>query len=436
MSDLIDLQQKPERALLVLVDFKHNDKDWSFDDERAEFIALVESTGLEIVEDIRVPRDKPDASTYIGKGKVFEIQEYCADESVDVIIFNKELSPKQQRNLEEKFEVKVIDRTQMILDIFAMHAKTKLGKLQVEFAQLEYLLSRLSGQFSAMMRQKGGIGLRGPGETKLEVDKRRIQDRISMIKKEITQIGVHRDLLRAKRQKTNRPYIAFIGYTSAGKTSLLNALTESDKSTNADYFTTLDTVTRIMEIADKDEVLLADTVGFVHDLPQKLVDAFMSTLEELSYADLLLHVVDVANPYYRKMKTAVESIVKKLKLTDKQVLYVYNKTDLLDDHAKSMLDYWHPVSESVFVSAKTKEGLEQLCIEIQKRVQTSVHVSFAIEATCSDALNYIYKHASIHGSDSVGSNSITFDLSMHRKHWADFMEKYPESISDFKSLSN
>lgn len=432
---MIDLVEKKENALLILVDFKQHDKDWTFEDERAEFIALVESTGINILEDVRVPRDKVDSATYIGKGKLEEIKEYCSDESVDVIIFNKDLNPKQQRNLEDKTELKVIDRTQLILDIFACHAKTKLGKLQVELAQLEYSLPRLSGLWSAMMRQKGGIGLRGPGETKLEVDRRRLLDKIAIIKKEIAQVGVHRNLLRKKRQSDARPYVALVGYTSAGKTSLLNALTDAGKSTNADYFTTLDTVTRVMEVADKDEVLLADTVGFVHDLPQKLVEAFMSTLEELNYADLLLHVVDVANPHYKKMQIAVDSLLEKLKLTEKKTLYVYNKTDLLDEHAKDMLDYWHPEDNRVFVSAHTKEGLEELCVEIQKRVQTSVHLSIIIDANCSEALNYIYRYASIHASDFAGDSAISFDFSMKSPNWAEFMEKFPEAVSDFKSIS-
>lgn len=429
---MIDLTDKPERALLVAVDIEQQDVYWTFEDEQDEFSALVKSTGLEIAENIRVPRDKPDPAYFIGTGKVNEIKEYCSGEEIDVIIFNKELSPKQQRNLEDKIDIKVIDRTQLVLDIFASHAKTQQGMLQVELAQLEYALPRLAGKFSAMMRQKGGIGLRGPGETKLEVDRRRIQDKIAYIKKEIKQLGVHRELLRKKRQKAARPYVALVGYTSAGKTSILNALTDAGKSTNADYFTTLDTVTRIMEVGDRDEILLADTVGFVHDLPQKLVDAFMSTLEELHEADLLLHVVDVSNAHYRKMKQAVESLLAKLDLSSKSVLYVYNKIDLLDEHARSMLDYWHPVSESVFVSAKNKEGMDMLCLEIQKRVQTSVEVKIVIQADCNDALNYIYKNSSIHSSGSQGDNGLVFELSMKRDKWTVFMEQFSDAVLEVK----
>lgn len=422
-ENTINIHKTAEKAILVVVDFKEHDKDWTFDDERDEFVALVESTGTEIIDDIRVSRDKVDAALYIGKGKVTEIHELCIDEDPDIVIFNKDLSPKQQRNLEEKLQVKVLDRTQLILDIFACHAKTKIGKLQVELAQLEYMLPRLSGKFSAMMRQKGGIGLRGPGETKLEVDRRRILDKIAVIKREIEQVAVHRNLLRKKRQRDRVPYIALVGYTSAGKTSLLNALTGADKSTDSAYFTTLDTVTRTLDIGDKDQVLLADTVGFVHDLPQKLVEAFKSTLEELQYADLLLHVIDVSNPHYMKMRTAVESLLDELKLQDKPCLYIYNKIDNLDDFAKENLDYWHK-EKSVFVSAHSREGLDTVLEEIQSNVPLSVTTKIVVKADAMDVLNFIYRTASLNGTEGTEEGDILFDLTMPSEDWLTFSGRF------------
>lgn len=422
-DETIEMHKTAEKAILVIVDFKKHDVDWTFDDERDEFVALVESTGTEIIEDLRVSRDKVDSALYIGKGKVTEIHELCIDEDPDIVIFNKDLSPKQQRNLEEKLQVKVLDRTQLILDIFACHAKTKIGKLQVELAQLEYMLPRLSGKFSAMMRQKGGIGLRGPGETKLEVDRRRILDKIAFIKREIEQVAVHRKLLRKKRQRDRVPYIALVGYTSAGKTSLLNALTGADKSTDSAYFTTLDTVTRTLSIGDKDEVLLADTVGFVHDLPHKLVEAFKSTLEELQYADLMLHVIDVSNPHYLKMKKAVESLLDELNLNDKPCLYVYNKIDRLDDFAKGNLDYWHK-EKSLFVSAHSGEGLETVLEEIQNNVPMSVTTKIVVKADAMDVLNFIYKAASLNGTEGTEDGDILFDLTMPSEDWLTFSGRF------------
>lgn len=422
-EETIQIEKAADKAILVIVDFKKHDKDWTFDDEQEEFIALVESTGTEILEAIRVPRDKVDSAMFIGKGKVTELHELCTDDQPDVVIFNKDLSPRQQKNLEEKLEVAVLDRTQLILDIFACHAKTKVGKLQVELAQLQYMLPRLSGKFSAMMRQKGGIGLRGPGETKLEVDRRRIMDKIAFIKKEIEQVAVHRNLLRKKRQKDRVPYVALVGYTSAGKTSLLNSLTGSDKSTHASYFTTLDTVTRTLAITDVDEVLLADTVGFVHDLPQKLVDAFKSTLEELQYADLMLHVIDVSNVHYQKMKKAVETLLEELELNDKPCLYVYNKIDKLDDFAKDNLDYWHK-ENSLFVSAHSGEGLESLIKEVQKNIPMSVTTKLVVKADASDVLNYIYRNASLNSTDGTEEGDILFDITMPSEEWLIFSGRF------------
>jgi len=429
LKELISHEQVTERALLVVVDFDDNDRDWLIDDEREEFSALVESTGIEIIEEMLVPRAKIDATYFIGSGKSEEIAAKVKETNADVVIFNKDLSPHHTRNLEEiMVTAKVIDRTQLILDIFAKHASSDVGKLQVELAQLEYAMPRLTGMHSGMMRQKGGIGMRGPGETKLEVDRRRLQERISYIKGQIEDVRTHRELLRTKRRKDDRPYVALVGYTSAGKTSLLNALTGTVKETHADYFTTLDTVTRETKLGDKDEVLIADTVGFVHQLPQKLVEAFASTLEELNEADLMLHVVDISNPHYKKMQKAVEDILLQLHLNEKPTLMVYNKIDKLDEFAVGMLDYWHPTN-SVFVAAKTGLNLEKLCEIIRRRTQTSMTVEVTISADCHDALNFIYRNSSVISCDAE-ETSIKFGLSIKRTLWAEFLSKFENVASD------
>jgi GTP-binding protein HflX len=262
-----------------------------------------------------------------------------------------------------------------------------------------------------LMRQEGGIGVRGPGETKLEVDRRRITDRITHIKNEIKQVRVHREMLRKKRRREEIAYVALVGYTSAGKTSLLNALTGAGKTTNASYFTTLDTVTRILQVGALDRVLIADTVGFVHDLPEKLVEAFMATLEELRDADLLLHVVDAANPHYNKMQHAVTQLLERLDLKDKPLLYVYNKVDLLDSEQLATRAAQH-TRNSIFVSASTGEGLEDLLTEIGNRLNTARVVEVTIPYGNTAALNYLYKHARIHDTRSADDGSLIFEVTM------------------------
>ena len=286
--------EKKEKALLVVVFTEEEKREWDIEEISEEFKNLVISAGIEVTDLISVKIKKTTPSFYIGKGKAYEIAKLAQEKKADVVIFNNNLSFTQQRNLEDILMIKTIDRTQLILDIFAHHAHTQEGSIQVELAQLEYLLPRLKGRGIMLSRLGGGIGTRGPGEKKLEVDRRRIEDRISTLREKLEKIRKHRHLLREKRIKDNVKICSLVGYTNAGKTSLLNTLVDDLQKTSDSLFTTLDPVSRRLLLSDNLEVVITDTVGFLHKLPHHLIEAFQATLEELTFSDLLLHVVDVS----------------------------------------------------------------------------------------------------------------------------------------------
>src|SRR5581483_5992148 len=291
---LHDTAPAPERAFLVAAEVKGH-QGWSTQSSLAELAQLAETAGAEVVGRASQRLDQPNPATYIGKGKVQEVSAERQDLGYTVVVFDDELTPTQQRNLEELLKVKVIDRTALILDIFARRAQTREGRLQVELAQLEYLLPRLAGQWSHLERLGGGIGTRGPGETQIETDRRLIRDRISRLKAQIEDVRRHRALYRSRRAKQGVPVAALVGYTNAGKSTLMNALSGAGVLAENRLFATLDPVTRRVRLNDGEDVLLTDTVGFIQKLPTSLVAAFRATLEELSDADLLLHVVDVTD---------------------------------------------------------------------------------------------------------------------------------------------
>jgi GTP-binding protein HflX len=261
-----------------------------------ELRELATSAGARIIDEVIQRRDRPDPATYIGKGKVQELREQILIEGVNVVIFDEELSPSQARNLEDALETKVVDRTGLILDIFARRARTKEGKLQVELAQLEYQLTRLTGNRTNLSRLGGGIGTRGPGESKLEMDRRQVRHRISMLKRDIGQISKHRQLHREPRRRNNLHFVSLLGYTNAGKSTLFRALSKEDTLISSRLFSTLDTLIRRIQLGKNFPILVSDTVGFIRKLPHQLVSAFRATLEEVVEADLILHVIDVSDP--------------------------------------------------------------------------------------------------------------------------------------------
>jgi len=308
----------------------------------------------------------PNPQFYIGKGKVGELAELVLQCGASVVIFNSDLNFTQQRNLEEVIGVKTIDRTQLILDIFAKHAQTQEGILQVELAQLEYLLPRLRGKGIMLSRLGGGIGTRGPGEKKLEVDRRRISDKINRLKKDLQLVRQHRSTMRKKRQKEQIATCSLVGYTNAGKTTLFNTLCTGHQITSQALFTTLDTVTRNINLGTDFKVVLSDTVGFIYKLPPNLIEAFKATLEELHYADVLIHVIDSTIRDVSKIKKPVDLILKELELDSKPTILIFNKIDKAIPEQLNILSSKYP--DGIFISAKNNIGLDILKDEIYKNI--------------------------------------------------------------------
>ena len=330
-----------------------------------ELAALAETAGAEVLDGLLQRRNMPDAATYLGKGKAQELRDLAKSLGADTVIANTELSPSQRRALEDIVKIKVIDRTAIILDIFAQHAKSKEGKAQVELAQLEYLLPRLRGWGESMSRQAGGqaaggvgIGSRGPGETKIELDRRRINTKMAKLRREISAMKLARDTKRAKREKAKIPQVAIAGYTNAGKSSLLNRLTRAGVLVENALFATLDPTVRRHDTPDGREFTIADTVGFVRNLPHQLVEAFRSTLEEIAAADLIVHVVDATDPNPMGQISTVREVIADFDAAAIPELVVFNKSDLLTEAREVELRGLVP--GAVFVSAKTGKGMDLL----------------------------------------------------------------------------
>ncbi|MBN1376506.1 MAG: GTPase HflX, partial [Dehalococcoidia bacterium] len=323
----------------------------------------------EVVGKVLQKMERPSAIHYLGMGKLQELIRLKDELRFDTAIFNDELAPRQQRNLEDALGVKVIDRTALILDIFARHARTSEGKLQVELAQHQYLLPRLAGQWSHLERLGGGIGTRGPGEAQIETDRRLIRNKITAIKKQIEAVRRHRDLYRRKRKRSNIPLVALVGYTNAGKSTLLNSISKAEVLTEDKLFSTLDPVTRRLCLADGRMILLTDTVGFIHKLPLLIVAAFHATLEELEEADILLQVVDITNPDAVSQSSTVDQILKELKLEDKPKITVINKMDMVVESIEQARDIAFliksPPESTIMVSAFKNWNLDQLLKKIE-----------------------------------------------------------------------
>lgn len=347
-----------ERAILVGLD-STSLSGWDIEESMDELAHLVDTAGGQVVARIVQRKQKPDSGYYVGEGKAHEIEMMRSATEADLVVFDDELSPAQQRNLEEIIESRVIDRTQLILDIFAQRAASAEGKLQVELAQLQYWLPRLAGHGTELSRLGGGIGTRGPGETKLEVDRRTVRSRIASIKRQLDEVRERRSVQRRRRRNADLPVVALVGYTNAGKSSLLNAMTGAGVLVEDRLFATLDPTTRRYTLPDAQVLLLTDTVGFIQKLPHQLVMAFRATLEELSEADLLLHVVDASHPKAQEHCSAVFGVLGEIGADEHATITVLNKRDVAES-APMIERLQHSYPFSVAVSALTGEGLGDL----------------------------------------------------------------------------
>jgi GTPase len=360
---------RPERAALVGL-IAGRARRLQAERSLEELGSLAEAAGAEVVLRVLQERPKPDPSTFLGTGKVRTLAASCAEMAVDLVVFDNELTPAQLRQIEEEVSLKIIDRTQLILDIFARRAQTREGKLQVELAQLKYLLPRLVGAGAALSRLGGGIGTRGPGETKLETDRRRIRTRIHSVSDAIEQVRRRRSQLRERRQKASVPTVALVGYTNAGKTTLFNVLTRAHAQASDALFVTLDPLVRQLRLPDSRELLVSDTVGFIDRLPHALVAAFRATLEEVANADLILHVIDAAAADRERRITAVRQVLDEVGATDVPLLDIYNKCDVLTPDERRRLQEQDP--STLCISALQRDGIEELVETIASRVALDV----------------------------------------------------------------
>jgi GTP-binding protein HflX len=397
-----------ERALLIGLERPGHDK-WAVKDSLEELRELALSAGAEVLDLISQKRDTAAAATFIGSGKVEELAVQCRETGANIVIFDDDLSPAQGRNLSEilGLNVKVIDRTELILDIFAQRARTREGQIQVELAQLQYMLPRLAGLWTHLSRQRGGVGSRGPGEQQLEVDRRRVQEKIHRLEHALGEVQKNRRVERSGRQRLHWPMVAIIGYTNSGKSTLMNALTGANVLAEDKLFATLDPTTRKLRMPNNQNILVSDTVGFLRKLPHHLVESFKATLEEVVEADLLLHVVDVSHPQAAEQIAAVEVVLKEIEAWGKPTVVALNKIDKLGDGATVMEKFQREFDHAVPISAKDRTNLDQLLDEIANRVaDRRVDVTLSIPHDRAKTIALVYRSGYVTAREMENGNVV------------------------------
>jgi GTP-binding protein HflX len=410
-----------EKALLVFIDFsrdfsgkpRKSANSYSVDNNIQELSNLALSAGADIAGHLSYKQRAPNPKYFISIGRLEEISINIGENGVELVIFDDEITPTQQRNLQRKLNVKVLDRTALILDIFAQRANSREGKLQVELAQLDYLLPRLIGRGVELSRLGGGIGTRGPGETKLEVDRRKIRDRITSLKKKIKQISVQRGTQR-KSRKGNIYQIALAGYTNSGKSTLLNTLTDSDVDARNMLFSTLDSTTRKLELDVKPDVLLTDTVGFIEKLPHQLIAAFKSTLEEVKISDLLLLVVDISNENFESNILSVKKVLGEIDVWGKPFVMVFNKIDMIEEDLLKALKLKY--RNSIFISALKKKGLDKLKERIKNTIERhNIDINILLPYEEQNMISFIYEKCQVIKRVDM-EEGIMFELKIEPKY--------------------
>ena len=422
------MNKKSERAFLIGVNWG-NESQKIFSESMQELRALAKTAKIIVAEDFAQNLKKPNSATYIGKGKLTEIKNQAQKIEVNTLIFNNNLSPSQSRNISDISGCNVVDRTELILDIFAKHARTKQAKLQVELAQLEYAYTKLKRLWKHLSRIQGGIGFRGPGETQIEVDRREIQKKTTHLKKQLETIE---QVSKTKRKKrSNKISIALVGYTNAGKSTLFNLLTNEKRFVADQLFATLDSKTRALISQKSEQITLTDTIGFIRKLPHKLVKSFHSTLLEVLEADLLFHVVDVSHSNLDDIISSVTEVLEEIGVENKNVLMVFNKIDKVTGvHSKFVQKkLLTEFPDSVIISAKTGEGIEELKNKIEEfldkmKVETYLEIPFAL----SKLISFVYEKADILVEETDSKENIVLKIKIHRQ----YLGKIKKQIEDFE----